>query len=70
MQTEVQRQPTDSGVAQQFYQLPSEISVRRRWNWRRIIAQQAVQIVKGVNELLDDLHFEDFELAQRYQTIG
>ncbi|MGL4536865.1 MAG: DNA-binding protein WhiA, partial [Weissella cibaria] len=50
------------GLLQQFYQLPSEISVRRQMKLKKNNLY-VVRIVQGVNELLDDLHiFEDFEL--------
>ena len=50
------------GLLQQFYQLPSEISVRRQMKLKKNNLY-VVRVVQGVNELLDDLHiFEDFEL--------
>lgn len=50
------------GLLQQFYRLPSEISVRRQMKLKKNNLY-VVRITQGVSSLLDDLHiFENFEL--------
>lgn len=56
-------------LLQQFYQLNSEISVRRQMKLKKNNLY-VVRIMQGVNELLDDLHiFENMELLPTVPDI-